>query len=222
MYSINYYGSFSTIKYAIQTGYWASKKYNLATTGYNGVLDLNNIKQITPQISTKLLGANIDFYYTILWGGTAYYKNDHHAFALKVSEDLEFLKLEYQTMLTRNGGLVAGGFDTLSSIINNNMDHNQSSINLKNIGFGLGAKDADEYVHMMRVSKTFLTDFTATLGYGAAKFYVSSTAPLEKDSVLDATLKYEVSKALAVNAKYGKFFGDNKDHAGSLGLNANF
>lgn len=227
MYSINYYGAYSTFKYALQTGFWNSKKYGATTSAYNGVVNLDNVKQVTPQLSTTVLGVNLDAYYTILWGGSAYYKNDHHAFALKLSKDLEIVKLEYQSMVTRNGGLVAGGFDSLSSIVNNNMDHNISQINLRNIGFGLGAKDADEYLHMVRASKNFLTDFTASLSAGYGKFYVWSitgafTPRIEKNTVLDATLKYDISKNLALNAKWGKFFGDNKDHAGSLTLNANF
>ena len=228
MYSVNYYGSWNQFKYAFQTGYWRTKKFNsLGTNLYNGVVNLDNIKQITPQLSTTLLGVNADLYYTILWGGTAYYKDDHHSMALKLSKDLEVLNVEYETIVTRDGGLIAGGFDTLSSIINNSMDHNVSQTNIRNIGFGLGNKNADEYVSMLKFSKKFNNDLTVSLGGGYAKLYVWSltnafTARTEKNTVLDATAKYDFSKSLALNAKYGKFFGDNKDHAGSLSLNANF
>jgi hypothetical protein len=227
MYSINYYGSWNQFKYALQTGYWASKKYGATTSAYNGVVNLDDIKQVTPQLSTTVLGVNADLYYTILWGGSAYYKNDHHSMALKLSKDLEVVNVEYESILTRNGGLIAGGFDSLSSIVNNSMDHNVSQINLRNIGFGLGNKDADEYLHMVRVSKKVTNDLTASLSAGCGKFYVwsilnSYTPRIEKNTILDATVKYDFSKALALNAKFGKFLGDNKDHAGSLTLNANF
>ena len=159
MYSVNYYGSWNQFKYAFQTGYWRTKKFNsLGTNLYNGVVNLDNIKQITPQLSTTLLGVNADLYYTILWGGTAYYKDDHHSMALKLSKDLEVLNVEYETIVTRDGGLIAGGFDTLSSIINNSMDHNVSQTNIRNIGFGLGNKNADEYVSMLKFSKKFNND----------------------------------------------------------------
>lgn len=228
MYSVNYYGSWNQFKYALQTGYWVNKKFNsLGSNLYNGVVNLDNIKQITPQLSTTVLGVNADLYYTILWGGSAYYKNDHHAWALKLSKDLEVVNVEHETVVTRNGGLVAGGFDTLSSIINNSMDHNVSQINLRNIGFGLGDKDADEYLSMLKFSKKLTNELTVSLGAGYAKLYVWSaqglfTARTEKNTIVDATAKYDFSKALALNAKYGKFFGDNKDHAGSLTLSANF
>lgn len=214
MYSVNYYGTFGAYKYAMQTGYWRAKN---PTT-----FSLDNIKQITPQLSTTLVGINLDFYYTILWGGTKIYKKDHHAAALKLSKDLEMVKVEYQSMLTKDGGLVAGGFDSLSSIINNSPDHNQSSIKLRTVGFGLGTKNLDEYLHMVRFSKAVMSDLTLSLSAGVAKLYASTTAKAEKNTVLDATAKYDFSKSLALNAKYGKFFGDNKDHAGSLSLNANF
>jgi hypothetical protein len=227
MYSVNYYGSWNQFKYALQTGYWVSKKYGATTSAYNGVVNLDNIKQVTPQLSTKIANVDLDLYYTMLWGGSAYYKNDHHSLAFKAGSDLEFAKVEFEAIYTKRGGLIAGGFDTLSSIVNNNPDHNQTHIALRNIGFALGNKDAKESMHMVRFTKKVTTDLTASLSAGMGKFYVWSitnafTAREEKNTILDATLKYDLSKALAINAKYGKFFGDNKDHAGSLSLNAAF
>lgn len=214
MYSVNYYGAFGAYKYAMQTGYWSAKN----PTTYS----LDNIKQITPQLTTTFAGLNLDFYYTILWGGSRIYVKKHHATALKLSKDFDIVKVEYQSMLTKDGGLVAGGFDSLSSIINNSPDHNQSSIKLRTIGFGLGRNVLNEYLHMVRFSKAVMSDLTLSLSAGVAKLYASTTSNPEKNTVLDATAKYDFSKALALNAKYGKFFGDNKDHAGSLSLNANF
>ena len=214
MYSVNYYGTWGQFKYALQSGYWIQKN--------PAGVSLDNIKQITPQLVTTIAGINLDFYYTILWGGSTYYKNDHHSMALKLSKDLEVVKAELETIMTRNGGLIAGGFDSLSSIVNNSADHNQSAIKLRTIGFGLGAADADEYMSMARFSKAVMPELTLSLGAGVAKFYVSASNKAEKNTIVDATAKYDFSKALALNAKYGKFFGDNKDHAGSLTLSANF
>jgi len=223
MYSVNYYGTWGDFKYALQTGWWTLKKYNYTNnTVNNGMVNLDNVKQFTPQLSTKVMGIDLDFYYTLLFGGAALYKDSHHAVALKLSKDLEMVKVEYQSMLTKDGGLVASGFDSLSSIINNSPDHNASGIKLRTVGFGLGTKNLDEYLHMVRFSKAVMSDLTLSLSAGVAKLYASTTAKAEKNTVLDATAKYDFSKSLALNAKYGKFFGDNKDHAGSLSLNANF
>lgn len=220
MYSLNYYGAFSTYKYALQTGYWSAKRYNAATSGFNAA-NLDNIKQITPQFEGKLADVDFNFYYTILFGGSSLYKDDHHAAALKLAKDFEVLKVEVQSMATMNGGLISGGFDSLSSIVNNSPDHNQSSIKLKTIGFGLGSKKSDESLHMMRLSKVF-GDFTATIGGGYGRFYNSTTASFEDNTLADATAKYNFSQYLSLNAAYGHFFGDFEDHAGSLTLKAVF
>lgn len=222
MFSLNYYGMTENFKYAVQTGYWVSKKYNAATTGFNAV-NLDNIKQVSPQIEGKLLGMDYNFYYTILFGGKAFYKNDHHAFALKLAHDFEIVKVEAQSIVTINGGLVAGGFDSLSSIINNSPDHNQSSIKLRTIGFGLGVTKQNESVHMVRVSKNITTNLSASLGAGYTRILTAVAGTnLEDNKIVDATAKYAFSNNLNLSAAYGKFFGDNKDAAGSLTINANF
>ena len=223
MYSLNYYGAFSemTYKYALQTGYWSAKKYNALTSGFNSV-NLDGVKQVSPQIEGKLAGVDFNFYYTLLFGGTAVYKDEHHAAALRLAKDLEVLKIEVQSMVTRDGGLIASGFDSLSSIVNSSPDHNQSSIKLKTVGFGLGAKQADESLHMLRLSRAFTTDFSATIGGGYGEFYNTATTPKRKNTVADATAKYNISQYLTLVAAYGRFFGDDEDHAGSLTLKAVF
>lgn len=213
MYSVNYYGSAPLFKYALQTGYWkASNKSSL-----------DNIKQFTPQLNGQAFGIDYNLYYTILWGGSTLYKNDHHSAALRLTKDLEVVKIDYQSIFTKRGGLIAGGFDTLSSVINNNPDHNQSSIKLRNIGQGFGIVKKDESVHMLKFSKNITTDLSASLGAGCARILsVSAGTVIEKNTIFDATAKYAFSKNLNLVSAYGKFFGDNKDHAGSLTLNANF
>ena len=219
MWTLNYYGNFASWKYALQTAYWKSKTYATATSGFNGA-NLDNIKQVSPHLLGTLFGVETNFYYTLLSGGKALYKNDHHAFALKLAKDLEVLKVEVQSMVTRNGGLVSGGFDSLSSIINSSPDHYNSSIKLRTVGFGLGAKAANETLHMLRLSRNFGESFSATVGGGFGKIYNASV--IENDQVVDATAKYKVSENLSLNLAWGRFFGDFKDHAGSLAVKAHF
>ncbi|MDO9183863.1 MAG: hypothetical protein Q7U04_15720 [Bacteriovorax sp.] len=223
MYSVNYYGTTPLFKYALQTGYWISKKYSFTTTYPNSAVNLDNVKQFTPQLSGQLLGIDYNLYYTILWGGTAVYKDDHHSAAIRITKDLEIVKIDYESSFTKHGGLIAGGFDTLSSIINNSPDHSQSSIKLRTIGYGLGLVKKSETVHMVKFSKNITADLEVSIGGGYAKL-LSSTAGLvlEENKVLDATAKYKFSKNLNLALAYGKFFGDNTDHAGSLTLNALF
>lgn len=221
MITVNYYGNWSGYRYALQGGYWNSKKFNNATTLFNSA-NLNNIKMFAPQIEGKLAGVDFNFYYTVLFGGSSLYTSDHHASALKLAYDFEVVKLEVQSTLTKNGGFIAGGFDTLSSVVNNSPDHNQSLIKLRTIGFAVGAKNADESIHMLRLSKVITTDFSASIGGGYGRFFTSATADLEDNKVLDATAKYTISPNLSINGNYGRFFGDFKDHAGSLSLKAIF
>ncbi len=215
MYSVNYYGNYNQIKYALQSGYWIQKN---PTPGAS----LDNIKQFTPQLSLTAMNLNFDFYYTILWGGSTLYKNDHHSVALKLSKDLEMMKVEAQTIITKDGGLVASGFDSLSSIINNSPDHNQSGIKLRSIGSGLGNKSADEYVHMLRFSKKMTENLNLGLGIGTAKLFISTSTPLEKNNVIDSFLNFSLTKNLNLNVAYGRFAKDNEDHAGSFTVNAIF
>lgn len=222
MISANYYGAFSSYKYALQTGYWRSQRYNNATSGFNGVVNLDKVKQVSPQIEGKIASIDFNLYYTLLFGGSAFYKDDHHSAALKLSKDFEVLKIEVQSMVVRHGGLIAGGFDSLSSIVNNSPDHNQSSIKLKTIGFGLGNKNANESLHMARFSKSFGSDFSASVGGGWGEFYNSANSDTDKSSVVDATARYNISQYLTLTAAYGHFFGDLDTHAGSLTLKALF
>lgn len=223
MYSANYYGSIPLFKYALQGAVWRSKKYSATTSAPNSVVNLDNVKQFTPQLSGSLLGIDYNLYYTLLWGGAALFKNDHHSAALRLTKDLEVVKVDYESVFTKRGGLVASGFDTLSSVINNSMDHNQSNIKLRTIGVGLGVTKKDESVHMIKVSKALTTDLTVGLGAGCAKVLTAAAGnTIEKDTVLDTTAKYSFSKNLDLLGAYGKFFGDNKDHAGSLTLAAKF
>ncbi len=222
MITVNYYGNWSGLRYALQAGYWYSSSFNNSTSLFNSA-NLHNIKMFAPQIEGKLGSVDFNFYYTILFGGQGtYYTDAHHAAALKLAHDFEVLKLELQSTMTLDGGFIASGFDTLSSVVNNSPDHNNSLIKLKSVGAGLGAKKADESIHMLRVSKLLATDFTASLGGGYGRFYNSTGGVLESNSLLDATAKYTVSPNLSVLLAYGKFFGDFKDHAGSLSLKAAF
>lgn len=223
MYSLSYYGTFGTplYRYAVQTAYWVSKKYNPLTSGINSI-NLDNVKQISPQLEGKLGAIDFNFYYTLLFGGSAFYKNDHHASALKLSHQFENLKWELQSIFIKNGGFIASGFDTFSSVINNSLDHNQSSIKIKTIGFGLGNNKVDDFLHMVRVTQSFNQKISLSLSGGHGEFFSGAKTPKEKDSLLDISGKYTLSSFLDLHGAYGHFFGDRKDHAGSLTIKAKF
>ena len=226
MFSVNYYGKTEWFNYALQTGYWTSK------TNYT----LKDLKQFTPQLTGNLLGIHFDFYYTLLTGGSTYntgnaltsslYQKTHHSAALVLTHEINATKISYQSIITSHGGLIAGGYDTFSSVVNNNPDYHQSSINMRTIGAGFGRSEANEQLHMLKLSHHLNDTFQASISGGFGKIYVwattSATSKIENNTVLDATLKYVISKHLSLDVAYGKFYGDNLDHAGSMTLNAQF
>ena len=216
MITVAYYGSIPMFKYALQFGYFHQ-------TSPAPLISLDNIKQFTPQVNANVFGVEVNSYYSVLWGGAVLYKDAHHSAAVRLTKDFGFAKIDYQSIFTMKGGFIATGFDSLSSIINNNPDHNQSLINLRTIGNGLGNAAGDESVHMFKISKNLTNDLLASVGAGMAKILPAfNSTKLESNTVLDATAKYTVSANLNLAAAYGTFLGDNEDHAGSLTLNANF
>jgi hypothetical protein len=218
MYSANYYGKTELFAYALQAGYFTSNK----------TVTLKDVKQFTPQINGAALGINYAFFYTFLGGGSnsSFYPDTHHSFAGVLSKDLGTFALSYQSIVTVNGGLIASGYDTFSSIVNNSPDHNQSSIKLRTIGLGLGRKAADEQLHILKAYVPITPNLGVSASAGWTKVYVwaftEAASKIEKNKIVDLTAKYTISKNLNATAAFGKFYGDNKDDAGALALNANF
>lgn len=219
MYSLNYYGKKDQWLYAIQTAYFNQKK---PTT--TNLLKLRDVIQVTPEVTFVGDNYSIDGYYSYVGQGTgdAIYKDNHHALALKYTLNLPILKFEAQATATQDGGLVASGFDTLSSVINNSAFNYQSNINLVNIGLASGAKKADETVLMTRFTKTVWTDLDLNLGGGHARTYSTARGQLINNTVLDAGLRYQVSKASYARWNFGQLFGDTDRLATSLTYFVNF
>lgn len=219
MYSVNYYGKKDKWLYAFQTAFFNQKK---ATT--TNVLKLRDVVQVTPELTFVGDTYSIDGYYTYVGLGTgdAIYKDNHHALALKYTQNFPILKFEAQAIATLDGGLVASGFDTLSSVINSSAFNYQSNINLLNIGLASGAKKADESVFMTRFTKTVWTDLDLNLGAGHARTYSSTRTRVLNNSVLDAGLRYQVSKASFAKLNFGQLFGDTDRLATNLTYFVNF
>lgn len=219
MYSVNYYGKKENWLYAIQTAYFNQKKPS--TTN---VLKLRDVIQVTPEATYVGDNFSIDGYYTYVGQGTgdAIYQKDHHSLALKYTLNLPIVKMEAQVTATQDGGLVASGFDTLSSVINNSAFNYQSNINLINIGLASGAKKADETVTMTRFTKTIWSDLDLNLGGGYARTYQTTGGRLLNNTVLDAGFRYQVSKASFAKLNFGQLFGDTDRLATNLTYFVNF
>ncbi len=219
MYSVNYYGKKDSILYAFQTAFFNQKK----STSSN-LLKLRDVIQVTPELTVIGDNYSVDGYYTYVGHGTgdAIYKNDHHSCALKYTLNLPVLKIEAQGTATLDGGLIASGFDTLSTVINGSAFNYQSNINLVNIGLASGAKKADETVFMTRFTKTLFADFDLSVGGGHARTYSSTRARLLNNTVVDAGFRYQVSKASYAKMNFGQLIGDTDRLATNLTYFVNF
>ncbi len=227
MYSVNYYGmnldqSNSKFYYALQSGYFAQRKPSV--TGH--LLKLRDVMQLTPEL-TWVSGSQahkVDVHYSILGNGTgdASYKDWHQSFALKYTANFDWGKLEASGIYTVDGGLVALGYDTLSSVINNSAYNYQSSINLINIGSALGAKKADETLIMARYSKMFTPKLEIGFGGGHSRTYSFTRGKLINNRVWDHFVKYQVSEKSYLKHAFGQLFGETDKLGTSLAYHINF
>lgn len=219
MYSVNYYGKKENLSYALQTGWFLQKQGN--TTG---TLKLRDVKQVTPQLTYFADSFVLDTYYTLVGDGSgdAVYKDWHHSMAVKFTKDFPIVKLEVLGALTLDGGLIASGFDTLSSVVNNNSFNYTSNIDLAYIGLASGAKKADETLVMTKFSRELMTDLEGSVGAGHLRHYSAAKGQIQNNTVVDASLKYQVTKATNAKLNFGQLFGDTDKLATSLTYYVNF
>ncbi|ERS14339.1 hypothetical protein [Alloalcanivorax xenomutans] len=99
-----------------------------------------------------------------------------------------------QYVLSRDGGLIAPGFDTYSSLINNNPDATQSANSMYTMGRTLGLKDMDEDLVIGKLTWNVTDKFAVT---GAVGQLSVDTGTVDDDSmVYDLQFAYQVNKAL--------------------------
>lgn len=219
MYSVNYYGKMENLSYALQTGWFLQKQENSA-----GTLKLRDVKQFTPQLSYFADSFVVDAYYTIVGDGTgdAVYQDWHQSMAIKFTKDFPIVKFEILGALTLDGGLIASGFDTLSSVVNNNSFNYTSNTDLAYIGLSSGAKKADETLVMTKFSRDVMTDLEGSFGAGHLRHYSTTKGQIQNNIILDASLKYQVTKATHAKLNFGQLFGDTDKLASSLTYYVNF
>ncbi len=217
MYSLNFYGKTEKMNYALQSGYFAQE-----ATSSTALLKLKSVKQFTPQLTYMFDALTLDAYYTIVGDGkgNAIYRDWHHSSALKTTSNFANFKLEVLGIYVIDGGLIATGFDTLSSVINNSPVNYRSSINLGNLGSGAGAKKADETMAMTKLSRDFSENFGASIGAGHVRYY--SSGDLKNNTVVDASLRMQISKASFAKLNYGQLFGETDKLASNITYYVNF
>jgi hypothetical protein len=113
---------------------------------------LNGAVHFAPYLQTKLgsisLAAGLD-----VWnGGEVVWSDTHYSGYLRLGTDVGPVKLEGQYVLVKDGGLVANGFDTFSSLIHNSPNHSASPTRIAGLDLGGRGADIDRHLLALRAS----------------------------------------------------------------------
>lgn len=143
-----------------------------------------------------------------------FYPDHHHSFAIKgeyrLTDKWEFSS---QFIMALDGGLITGGYDTYSFVVNNDPDNNRSNtrlISLGGLGTLSGGDDADEHFIVGR-ARYFAGPVTLSAVVGAAREYVGGQ---DQDMmVYDMQAHYQYSKSLLVKAGVALVRGDRDEEA---------
>ncbi len=208
---------------------------------------LDEVYAISPFVKGKAGPVKIEAAINVLGGGNedgaALFTDVATSAYIKAGMDLNGIKLEGQIAVVQDGGLVAGGFDTFSMLINNNPENNQSSTNVDNLGglgkvasdsetatkFGENAFADDELLIAVRASGSVNKfGWKASAVYFASKNNKEETATwlggavdlTEKDysiTTIEGGVTYKVAKTteLYLNAAIGKKSDDLDDSGDS-------
>ncbi|QIT56742.1 porin [Aquisalimonas sp. 2447] len=141
-------------------------------------------------------------------------------------------KLDGQIFHAADGALVAGGYDTYSSLIHNSPDHDQSAtrIGALNLG-GLGTEGQDGISRTLAATRgTFeMMDWTFIGALGWVNYDNEDAGGLDEDVVfVDAQAHYQLTPSTKVFATAGYAdvdedqFGRDNFFASSLNLNVQF
>ena len=220
-----------------------NSQYNLGFV-YEGGYALDEVYAISPFVKGKVGSVALEGAINILGGG----EEDYSLFVdtaisayIKAGVEFEGINIEGQAIVVEGGGLIAGGFDTFSILINNDADNNASNTMVEQIG-GLGEYNilggalkhkfaADEWMLSARVSgKVGQIGWKAAVGYMATE---NDNTGFEEDytiTTLDGGVTYAVAKTteLYLNAAIGSKSDDldsdnDRDYkAATVGINTTF
>src|SRR5699024_4216570 len=102
--------------------------------------------------------------------------------------------LGLQYVGSRDGGLVSGGFDTWSSLINSNPDATNSPTSMYRMGGTLGREDFNEDLVIGKASFNVTPKFTITGAVG--QLTIDDGSNRDESMVYDLRFAYQVNKAM--------------------------
>ncbi|KAB7622999.1 hypothetical protein [Alkalilimnicola sp. S0819] len=205
--------------------------------GHEDTAWLHEVMAFSPWVSGTVGPVTLTGGFNLLWGGdkgqffgdTPGFTDDGSLSAyLRGALDVGPVKVEAQYVGTRDGGLVGGGFDTFSSLINNSPDNNQSATSVYAIG-GLGQEDVDRDVIALRVTGN-VTDKLKLVGAVGYIDVDNGAAGDDSSEFADLQAHYQVAPSTTVWATAG-MLGENDQianaatedaYAFSVNLKTNF
>lgn len=203
---------------------------------------LNDIYAVSPFVKGKIGSVKLQGAINILGGGnedgpfTIFTDTGVSAY-IKAGMEVGPAMLEAQAIIVTDGGLIAGGFDTFSMLVNNNPENNTSNVKVQDIG-GLGRVNVDNFNY---ADDEWMLGFRASgkagkFGWKAAVTYMAlenTHEGFEEDwtlATLDGGVTYAVAKTteLYLNAAIGSKSDDLNDdsdidyQAATVGINTTF
>lgn len=222
MWALVLFSKIDTFDVGMLTGYWTNM--NAKGEGYR---NLNHVLNVSPTLKGKMGNLEINGVYNYLGQGERYstYPDSHHAAFMRLGYPLGLFKIEAQGVWVINGGLVATGFDTFSSLVNNNQTHNASNtsqITLTGLGTKRDYKKDDHQMYATRLSYDILSDLKGLLALGHYTTWNNTLKKDEKNLTYDAGLVYNFTPKTKLSGKYGLIDGDNHFDGASFELSVIF
>lgn len=146
-----------------------------------------------------------------------YFTDDAPSAYLRLEGDAGVLGWGLQYIMSKDGGLISPGFDTYSSLINNNPDSTASPTSMYRMGGTLGVKGYDEEVIAGKLTWNVTPKFAVTGAVGQLSVD-NPTINADDDSMFyDLQFSYQVNKTLRTWLSVG-MLEENK--AGMLSSNS--
>lgn len=135
-------------------------------------------------------------------GNGTIYSDSSTAEYLRLGFDLDMVDLGFQVIGAQDGGLISGGFDTFSSVINNNPESTANPTSLYQMGgVKAGLEDFDEYIVAARAGFDVSPRLTLTGAVGMLN--VDDGTDDDSSMFYDLQASYMVNEAVTTSATWG-------------------
>lgn len=154
---------------------------------------------------------------------SSWYHGHHNSFAGKLEYKLSpYFDISFQGIYSEDGGLIAGGYDTYSFVVNNDPANNRSNtklVSLGGLGTFTGGSNDDEHFFVTRF-RYISGKLKAALAIGKAREFIN---PLNQDLMIyDLQLHYQYSKSLLLKAGVALVRNDRSEEASLLQMETTF